>query len=89
MPGPDDANSPNALGEECEIFARRSWWQTLLVGVVCGGVMGLLPGHVERDPGRRSLRLACPGLYYVAPLGLKKTDRGGSAMHGRWNSETR
>jgi hypothetical protein len=47
--------------------ARRNWWQTLLVGVVCGGVMDLLSGHADRDPGRRSPRLGILGLYYACP----------------------
>lgn len=58
----------------------RGVLQTLLVGMLFDGVMGLLPGHDDWIPGRRSLRLACPGLYYVAPLGLKKTEGEGSAM---------
>ena len=48
--------------------------QTLLVGVACCVVLGLLPGRVAGNPGRRSLRLACPGLYYAALSGLKKTE---------------
>lgn len=65
-----------SFGSNTTIFARRSSLQTLLVDAVCVGVMGLLPDHDGRNPGRRSLRLACPGLYYVAPLGLKKATRG-------------
>ena len=41
-------------------FCRRCW---SMLGE--SGVAGLLP----LNPGRRSLRLACPGLYYVAPFG--------------------
>jgi len=48
--------------------------QALLVGLGCGGVLGLLPGFAARNPGRRSLRLACPGLRYAALSGLKKTE---------------
>jgi hypothetical protein len=49
--------------------------------------MDLLPGHVERVPGKHSLKLGIPGLKYAAPLGLKKmelerTDRGSPVMRG-------
>jgi hypothetical protein len=69
-----------SFGSNTTIFARRSSLQTLLVGVVCVGVVGLLRGHDGGYPGRRSLRLACPGLYYVAPLGLKRTEAGSPTM---------
>ncbi len=36
--------------------------QTLLVGVGCGGVVGLLPGLEWRKPRAASPRLVCPGL---------------------------
>jgi hypothetical protein len=35
----------------------RGSLQALLVGVVCGGALGLLPGRVAGNPGRCSLRL--------------------------------
>jgi hypothetical protein len=54
--------------------ARWSSMQTLLVRVGCGEVLDLLPGVAGDNPGRRSLRLACPGLHYAAPSGLKKTE---------------
>ena len=55
--------------------------QTLLAGVRCSEALGLLPGLVAGNPGRRSPRLACPGLRYAALSGLKKTE-GGSAQIG-------
>ena len=60
----------------CATDARRSSMQTLLVRVGCGGVLVLLPGVAGDDPGRRSLRLAGPGLHYAALSGLKKTETG-------------
>ncbi len=56
--------------------------------MVCGGVMGLLPGHDNWAPGKHSLRLGISGLKYAAPLGLKKremerTDGGSPVMRGR------
>jgi hypothetical protein len=81
------------IGTGGTVLTRRNSWQTLLVGVVYGGVMGLLPGHVERDPGKRSPRLGIPGLKYAAPLGLKRmelkktglerTDGGSPVVRGR------
>jgi len=38
--------------------------------------LGLLPGMASGNPGRRSLRLACPGLRYAAHSGLKKIEIG-------------
>ena len=40
------------------------------MGVGCGETLGLLHGRVDGNPGRRSLRLACPGLRYAALSGL-------------------
>ena len=36
------------------------------------------PGLLAVNPGRRSLRLACPGLRYAVLSGLKKTEKGGA-----------
>ena len=57
---------------------RRRFLQTLLVGAACEGALGLLPGRVAGNPGRRSLRLACPGLPYAALSGLKREREGGA-----------
>ncbi len=48
--------------------------KTLLVSVGCGEVLDLLPGFAGSNPGRCSLRLACPGLHYAALSGLKKSE---------------
>ncbi len=53
------------------LLARRSLWQTLLAGVGCGGILGLLPGRLRTDPGKYSPRLGIPGLNDAAPLVLE------------------
>ena len=41
------------------------------MGVMCDGALGLLPDEVARYPGKRSLKLGIPGLYYGRPLAFK------------------
>ena len=55
--------------------------QTLLVALVCSDDLGLLPGRVVGNPGRRSLKLACPGLSYAALSGLRKSEEGKPQKH--------
>jgi len=42
------------IGEVCDCGAnvRRGWWQTLLVDLGCGGVLGLLSGWDGHTQGR-------------------------------------
>ena len=54
--------------------ARRSFMQTLQVGVGCEGALDLLSGLVAGNPGWHSRRLACPGLRYGALSGLRKSE---------------
>ena len=58
---------------------QRSSVQTLLVGMAYEGALDLLSGRVAGNPGRRSLKLACPGLLYAALSGLMKTVTGKTA----------
>ncbi len=41
----------------------RSEWLTLLVCAICGGVLGLLSGLLDADPGEHSQRLGTAWLY--------------------------
>gem|GEM_PF-6454394 len=52
------------------LLAGRRLLQTLLVGMGCGGVLGLLPGPSLADRGKHSPRLGIPGLYDSALSGL-------------------
>ena len=64
--------------ERTVLNLQRRSMQTLLVGLGCGGVLGLLPGRDGGGPGKRSPRLGIPSLCYATPLVLEQAEMAGA-----------